>query len=99
MPSSTLPTYQRIADSLRRRIETGQLAPGARVPSTRALAKKWNVALATAAHALSLLTTEGWVRSVPRVGTVVAPRTQKRDPERSTELSRSSIVQAAIAMA
>jgi len=107
MPSSKLPPYQRIADSLRRRIEAGQLAPGARIPSTRALAKKWNVALATAAHALSTLTAEGWVRAVPRVGTVVASRPAKRDPERATEsgpgrstdLSQASIVQAAIAIA
>jgi DNA-binding transcriptional regulator YhcF (GntR family) len=99
MPSSTPPPYQRIADSLRRRIEAGQLAPGARVPSTRALAKKWNVALATAAHALSTLTAEGWVRAVPRVGTIVAPRASKRGPERSTELSQATIVQAAIAIA
>jgi DNA-binding transcriptional regulator YhcF (GntR family) len=99
MTASTLPPYQRIADSLRRRIQAGQLAPGARVPATRALAKKWNVALATAAHALSMLTAEGGVRAVPRVGTVVAARAPRREPARNSELSRASIVQAAIAIA
>ena len=64
--------YQRIAESLRARIESGQLRPGDRVPSTRALARKWKVALATAAHALSALADEGLVTTAPRVGTIVA---------------------------
>jgi len=99
MTSAVLPPYQRIAESIRRRIQQGELAPGARVPSTRALAKKWRVALATAAHALTTLTNEGWVISVPRVGCVVAQRGSKRGPERDTGLSHARIVSTAIAMA
>src|SRR5271154_5764018 len=53
--NDSAPPYQRIAHSLRRRIESGHLRPGDRVPSTRAIARKWGVALATAAHALSAL--------------------------------------------
>ena len=70
--NDSAPPYQRIAHSLRRRIESGRLRPGDRVPSTRAMARKWGVALATAAHALSALGSEGLVRTVPRAGTVVA---------------------------
>lgn len=99
MTNTSLPPYQRIAESIRHRIEQGELAPGARVPSTRALAKKWRVALATAAHALTTLTNEGWVVSVPRVGSVVAQRGSKREPERSAELSQARIVTTAIALA
>lgn len=91
--------YRRIAESLLRRIESGQLAPGARLPSTRALAKKHRVAPATAAHALSWLAAEGWARAVPRVGNVVATRAIERPGAPSVELSKGAIVQTAIAMA
>lgn len=86
------PPYARIADELRRRIQSGALRPGARVPSTRALAKKWKVANATAAHALRVLAQEGVLRTLPRSGTVVA------GPE-PAELSRDAIVRAALRIA
>ena len=59
--SSFMDPYQRIANELRRRIESGQLKPGAKVPSTRALATKWKVAPVTAAHALKTLAHEGLI--------------------------------------
>jgi DNA-binding transcriptional regulator YhcF (GntR family) len=92
--------YRRIAESLRARIESGQLRPGDRVPSTRALARKWKVALATAAHALSALVDEGLVNTVPRAGTVVADRAIKGPSARAApDLTRARIVQSAIAIA
>jgi DNA-binding transcriptional regulator YhcF (GntR family) len=97
--SETQPPYQRIAESLRRRIESGQLKPGERVPSTRAIARRWGVALATAAHALGALTAEGLVRTVPRVGTVVASPPSKAAARDQPELSRARIVETAIAIA
>ena len=92
--------YLRIADSLRRRIEAGQLRPGDRVPSTRALARKWKVALATAAHALSTLRAEGLLRSVPRVGTLVASASKPLPASRGQgELGREAIIAAAVTIA
>jgi DNA-binding transcriptional regulator YhcF (GntR family) len=97
------PPYLRIAAVLRRRIRSGELGPGAKVPSTRELAREWNVALATAAHALKALADEGLVRGVPRSGTVVAgtgsspKRAVARD--RDSDLSRERIVDIAIALA
>ncbi|MBU8899026.1 TetR/AcrR family transcriptional regulator C-terminal domain-containing protein [Corallococcus sp. M34] len=108
MPVST-PTpapYLRIAGELRRRIASGALAPGARLPSTRQIARKWRVALATATKALNVLQQEGLVRGEPRVGIVVLPRgastppappPQPEDPERG--LTRERIVRVAIEMA
>jgi len=94
------PPYQRIAESLRVRIESGQLRPGDRVPSTRAIARKWKVALATAAHALSALADEGLVSTVPRAGTIVANGATKGPSGRAApELTRARIVQSAIAVA
>lgn len=87
--------YRRIAEDLRRRIESGALPVGARVPSTRALARRWKVADATAAHALQSLVHERLLHAVPRSGTFVAGPI----PRPSTELSRGRVTAAAIAIA
>jgi len=73
MAAESVPPYLRIVADIRRRIAEGELAPGARVPSTRRLAADWGVALATATKALTTLRQEGLVRARPRIGTVVAP--------------------------
>ncbi|CAN5736568.1 GntR family transcriptional regulator [soil metagenome] len=100
MRRPTNPPYQRIAEALRAKIESGDLRIGDRVPSTRELAREWKVAMATAAHALKALAEEGLVRGVSRVGTVVAgPRARVTPRARDTELTRARIVDAAIAIA
>jgi DNA-binding transcriptional regulator YhcF (GntR family) len=87
--------YRRIADALRGQIESGELVPGARVPSTRALARTWKVANATAAHALQSLVHDGLLIARPRSSTVVAGKRA----DRRTELSRGRVIAAALAMA
>jgi DNA-binding transcriptional regulator YhcF (GntR family) len=80
--------YQRIARAIRDRIESGELRPGDRVPSTREITMEWNVAMATASKVLGTLRIEGLVRPVAGVGTVVSseggqtvrPRAQGADP-------------------
>ncbi|MEV5240338.1 TetR/AcrR family transcriptional regulator C-terminal domain-containing protein [Streptomyces cinnamoneus] len=72
MAEKISPPYLRIAAELRQRIADGELTPGDRVPSTRQIAREWNVALATATKVLTTLRQEGLVRAQPRVGTVVA---------------------------
>ncbi|WP_328526416.1 GntR family transcriptional regulator [Kribbella sp. NBC_00359] len=74
--------YQVIAAELRRRIEAGELKPGDRVPSTRALVRDFGVAMATATKALQALQQERLVHASPGVGTVVGP------PPRSAARSR-----------
>jgi AcrR family transcriptional regulator len=69
--STSAPRSRQIAAELRRQIESGELAPGARVPSTRAIVDRWGVAMATATKVLTELRQEGLVRAVPGVGTVV----------------------------
>ncbi|MFB9905451.1 TetR/AcrR family transcriptional regulator C-terminal domain-containing protein [Allokutzneria oryzae] len=99
------PPYARIVAEIRRRITEGELAPGDRVPSTRQIAIKWGVALATATKALTVLKQEGLVRPEPRVGTVVAvaPARDKPRPrppaEPGDELTRDRIVRAAMEIA
>ena len=96
--------YERIVDEIRRRIEAGELRPGDRVPSARQITQEWGVAIATATKVLAALRTEGLVRPVVGVGTVVAePVTVRRDgPHRTvreTELTRERVVRTAIAVA
>ncbi|MDQ0796190.1 TetR/AcrR family transcriptional regulator C-terminal domain-containing protein [Streptomyces sp. B1I3] len=91
--------YLRIAGELRRRIVSGELSPGDRVPSTRRITKEWGVAMATATKALATLNQEGLVRAVPGVGTVVAEHVRERGgPTSRRGLDRGRIVGAAIAL-
>jgi GntR family transcriptional regulator len=75
MPSknrSGLPAYQRIQDTLRQRIESGELLPGDGVASERVLARIHQVSLMTARHALVSLEREGIVERRQGIGTFVA---------------------------
>lgn len=65
------PPYRRIAATIRRRITSGDLRPGDRVPSTREITREWGVAMATAAKALAELRDAGLVETRPGAGTVV----------------------------
>src|SRR6266704_3376397 len=51
----SIPAYQRIQSSIRKRIDAGQLRPGDPVSSERDLAKLHEVSLMTARHALATL--------------------------------------------
>lgn len=62
---------EQIAEELRMRIVTGRLHPGEAVPSTRAIMRDHNVAMATASRVLSLLQADGLIESVPGRGSVV----------------------------
>ncbi|MFB7053291.1 GntR family transcriptional regulator [Streptomyces vinaceus] len=101
--SETQAPYARIAAELRGRIERGELRPGDRVPSTRAITQRWGVAMATASKALAALGQEGLVRAVPGVGTLVAARPapgQGRRPATEDDgARRGRIVRAAVAIA
>lgn len=81
------PPYLRIAADLRRRIAAQELRPGDRLPSTRALAAQWGVALATAAKALNELRQADLVRAQPRVGSIVAP---PPTPRKATRIARTA---------
>jgi DNA-binding transcriptional regulator YhcF (GntR family) len=93
----------RIAAELRAQIESGELAPGERVPSAREITRRWGVAVATASRALAALRDDGLVRPVPGVGTIVAPRSAPRTarPRRRADhvLSLDRIVAAAVVIA
>ncbi|HEY3504988.1 MAG TPA: TetR/AcrR family transcriptional regulator C-terminal domain-containing protein [Actinocatenispora sp.] len=96
--------YARIVADIRQRIESGELPPGARVPSTRQLIADYGVAMATASKALAALRQAGLVHPVPGVGTVVAGARrgaaesvarQRKPPRTDTD----DVVRAAIVLA
>lgn len=65
------PPYLQIAGRIRADIESGALAEGDAIPSARAIMTTWGVALATATKAQAQLRSEGLIRAVPGVGSVV----------------------------
>ena len=69
-----MPPYQRIAADLRRRIESGELAPGDMVPSITRLTQEYGVSKGTAVKALDVLRRAGLTRTVAGWGTFVAER-------------------------
>ncbi|MFG1694403.1 GntR family transcriptional regulator [Nonomuraea sp. NPDC049309] len=101
---TSVPPYLRIVREIERRIDSGALRPGDRVPSIRQAAAQWGVATATAAKALDTLRRRGRVVAVPRVGTVVAepapkPRARRRAVASGSDDERLRAVRAAIALA
>src|ERR1700682_339890 len=67
------PAYQRIQNTILKRIESGHLRPGDGVASERDLARLHQVSLMTARHALAALEREGVVERRRGIGTFVAP--------------------------
>jgi GntR family transcriptional regulator/MocR family aminotransferase len=73
------PTYVRICDRIRAAITGGALAPNARLPSSRVLAKDWGVARNTVDEALSQLVADGYVVRRRGAGSFVIGRLPERD--------------------
>jgi DNA-binding transcriptional regulator YhcF (GntR family) len=90
-----VPPYRRIAGEIAARIAAGELAPGDRIPSTRALTAEYGVAMATATKVLATLREQGLARVLPGVGTVVAERTRPAD----AAPDRDRVIHAAVTIA
>jgi DNA-binding transcriptional regulator YhcF (GntR family) len=70
------PLYLRIADEIAGDIRSGRLAEGQPAPSTRAIVRDWNVAMATATKVIGALRASGLVETIPGSGTVVRRRNE-----------------------
>ena len=68
------PMYQQIAEKLRTRIETGELAPGAQLPTELELRDRYSSSRNTIRDAIKRLTSQGLVETRPGQGTFVTPR-------------------------
>ena len=70
--SEDAPAYRRVGDALAARIRSGELAPGARIPSERELASEQRISRMTARAAVDLLARRGLVERKERSGVFVA---------------------------
>jgi hypothetical protein len=73
-PESPVPLYWQVAEALRYRVATGELAPGERLPSLREAAAAWGINMHTVRRAYRTLAHAGIVRVRPRSGAVVLGR-------------------------
>ncbi|MFJ2722453.1 GntR family transcriptional regulator [Streptomyces sp. NPDC087437] len=70
-PDDRRPKYQRIADSLRKAIQSGEYGPGDRLPGENELMATYGVARMTARQALSVLRDEGVAKARKGAGVFV----------------------------
>ena len=68
------PKWERIADEIREQIESGELAPGDKLPSTAQLRDKYGVSAGVVRQAILVLQTKGLVEGVHGLGVFVADR-------------------------
>jgi GntR family transcriptional regulator / MocR family aminotransferase len=68
---SETPLHRQLYDEIRRSILSGRLAPGKRVPSTRALAEALGISRATVTMTYDYLLSEGYLQSAVGSGTFV----------------------------
>lgn len=67
-----VPAMRWLADAIRAEILEGRLAPGARIPSTRDLARQYGLARGTVVRAFEQLRAEGYLAGVVGAGTRVS---------------------------
>jgi DNA-binding GntR family transcriptional regulator len=84
------PTYQRIADDLRRAIIDGTLPPGAKLPSRHELARRYDVSDRVSVEAVRLLIAEGFVEARSGSGSYVRQRPERQRLTRSWYTERSA---------
>lgn len=88
MPTTT--RYEDLAAQLRARILDGQLPPGERLPSVRALVAEHGVSDATVRAALRVLESEGLVRAAAKSGITVRERSGRRRLTRASQISHDA---------
>jgi DNA-binding GntR family transcriptional regulator len=76
MPTAQ-PSFRLIVNEITDKIKSGELAPGAKLPSTRELADMYNVSTGTVYRALSLLHDRDLIIGQPGRGVYVADRSEK----------------------
>jgi DNA-binding transcriptional regulator YhcF (GntR family) len=88
--NSAEPLSDQLSAALARRIHRGSLAPGARLPTVRALAEELGLAPNTVAKAYRTLERERLIETRGRRGTFVADRLPTRAPDRERRLAEAA---------
>jgi len=84
--SSPEPLSEQLSAAIAERIRRGSLAPGARLPTVRALAGELELAPNTVAKAYRALENQGLIVGRGRAGTFVTNRLPRRSPDRELRL-------------
>lgn len=71
MPATAEPLYKQVADDLRRKIASGELAVGDEIPSTANLRDQHGVSIGVVRAAVRILQNEGLLRGQPGKGVYV----------------------------
>ena len=79
--SGGVPVYQQIRNQIVSAIAAGQLAPGEKLPTVRALAEECGINMMTASKAYQLLKAEGYITTGRRDGAVVRLPEAGAEPE------------------
>lgn len=79
--SSDVPIYQQIRNQVVTAIASGQLKPGEKLPTIRALAEETGINMMTVSKAYQLLKTEGYITTGRRDGAMVRLPPQGTPPE------------------
>jgi DNA-binding transcriptional regulator YhcF (GntR family) len=87
---SAEPLSDQLSTALARRILRGSLAPGARLPTVRALAEELELAPNTVAKAYRMLERERLIATLGRKGTFVVDRLPERVPGRERRLAEAA---------
>ncbi|HEY1698652.1 MAG TPA: GntR family transcriptional regulator [Trebonia sp.] len=70
----TPPKYAQVIDEIRRRIESGEYAPGSLLPSEHQLSEEFSIARPTVVRALRVLRQDGWIETQQGKGSFVRGR-------------------------
>lgn len=74
--TSTKPIYEQITSQVKEMIMTGELKPGAPMPSMRKLARELHVSVITTQRAYDELSRDGFIITIPAKGTFVSTENQ-----------------------
>ncbi len=94
-PASGVPVYRQLMDQVKFHVTSGLLAPGAELPSTRALSAQLGVNPMTISKAYSFLEKEGVVERRPGRPLIVKAVAESENESRKLEQLRESLASAA----
>ncbi len=94
-PASGVPVYRQLMDQVKFHVTSGLLAPGAELPSTRALSAQLGVNPMTISKAYSFLEKEGVVERRPGRPLIVKAIAESENESRKLEQLRESLASAA----
>ena len=92
--TDSAPIYEQITRQLRAKIVSGELAPGAALPSMRLLAKELRISVITTKRAYDELEKEGFLYAIPAKGFFVAAKNTELLREENLKQIESHLTEA-----